>query len=54
MKSTILEMINLKCMLELSRLFLKFLKKENIEITKYPSSYPGDEPYRRCPDIKSN
>ena len=38
-------------MIDLAKLFYDiFDKKHNIEIVDYPSSYPEDEPNRRCPD----
>lgn len=40
-------------MVELAALVLSITDKNhlNAEITKYPESYPEDEPNRRCPDI---
>jgi UDP-glucuronate decarboxylase len=39
-------------MIELSKIIEKVLdKKIKMEITSYPSTYPADEPNRRCPDI---
>ena len=38
-------------MIDLAKLFYDiFNKKHNIDIVDYPSSYPEDEPNRRCPD----
>jgi len=38
-------------MLDLAKLFFKIEhKKENIHKIEYPSSYPADEPNRRCPN----
>ena len=38
-------------MIDLAKLFYDiFNKKHNIDIVGYPSSYPEDEPNRRCPD----
>jgi UDP-glucuronate decarboxylase len=39
-------------MLELSDLIRSILNIDiKVDIVKYPSTYPGDEPNRRCPDI---
>jgi UDP-glucuronate decarboxylase len=39
-------------MIELSEIIQKVLDKNiEVEITSYPSTYPADEPNRRCPDI---
>jgi len=39
-------------MLELSDLIRSILNLDiKVDIVKYPSTYPGDEPNRRCPDI---
>ena len=39
-------------MIELSEIIQKVLnQKIKVEITSYPSTYPADEPNRRCPDI---
>jgi UDP-glucuronate decarboxylase len=39
-------------MIELSRIIEKVLNKNiKVEIIDYPSTYPADEPNRRCPDI---
>ena len=39
-------------MIELSKIIQKVLNQNiKIEITNYPSTYPADEPNRRCPDI---
>jgi UDP-glucuronate decarboxylase len=39
-------------MIELSEIIQKVLnQKIKVEITSYPSTYPEDEPNRRCPDI---
>jgi UDP-glucuronate decarboxylase len=35
-----------------SEIIKKVLKKEiKVELIEYPSTYPADEPNRRCPDI---
>jgi UDP-glucuronate decarboxylase len=39
-------------MIELSKIIRKVLNQNiKVEITNYPSTYPADEPNRRCPDI---
>jgi UDP-glucuronate decarboxylase len=39
-------------MIELSKIIEKVLNKNiKVEIIDYPSTYPADEPNRRCPDI---
>ena len=39
-------------MIELSEIIKKVLKKDiKVELIQYPSTYPADEPNRRCPDI---
>ncbi len=39
--------------MELADLFLKISDSKSLkDIIEYPDSYPGDEPMRRCPDIK--
>jgi UDP-glucuronate decarboxylase len=40
-------------MATLAKLFSEISKSnEGFELVKYPSSYPEDEPNRRCPNIK--
>ena len=39
-------------MVELTKIIKNVIKEDfEVELIKYPSTYPADEPNRRCPDI---